>query len=137
MALFSGGKNTEHKICVLISSTTFVWNTSHTKKKWDRYDKKCTLGLMQSTLYSCTILMKLEFSRQIFEKSSYIKFNENPSRGSRVVPHGRTGGHTDMTMLTVAFPNFANEPKNQYVNVISECESYFFYHSFNFCTCIS
>jgi len=30
--------------------------------------------------------MKLEFSPQIFEKSSNIKFHENPSRGSRVVP---------------------------------------------------
>jgi hypothetical protein len=26
--------------CVLIFSTTFVWNISHFKKKWARYDKK-------------------------------------------------------------------------------------------------
>jgi hypothetical protein len=39
--------------------------------------------------------MKLEFSRQSFAKSSYIKFNENPSCGSRVVPYGRTDGQTD------------------------------------------
>jgi hypothetical protein len=37
-----------------------------------------------------TILMKLEFSRQIFEKSSNITFHENPSNGSRAVPCGRT-----------------------------------------------
>jgi hypothetical protein len=43
--------------------------------------------------------MKLEFSRQIFEKYSNIKFHENPSSGSRVVPRGRT----DMTKLIVAF----------------------------------
>jgi hypothetical protein len=30
--------------------------------------------------------MKLEYSPQIFEKYSNIKFNENPSSGSRVVP---------------------------------------------------
>jgi hypothetical protein len=32
------------------------------------------------------ILIKLEFSRQIFEKFSNIKFNKNSSSGSRVVP---------------------------------------------------
>jgi len=39
--------------------------------------------------------MKLEHSRQILEKYSNIKFHENPSRGSRVVPCGPT----DMTKL--------------------------------------
>jgi len=34
--------------------------------------------------------MKLEFSRQIFEKYRYIKFNENPSSGTRVVLCGQT-----------------------------------------------
>jgi len=35
------------------------------------------------------------FSRQIFEKSSTIKFHKNPSSGSRVVPRvpRRTGRH--------------------------------------------
>jgi hypothetical protein len=48
--------------------------------------------------------MKLEFSRQIFEKYLNIKCHENPSSGNRVVPRGRT----DMTKLTVAFRNFVN-----------------------------
>jgi hypothetical protein len=52
--------------------------------------------------------MQLEFSPQIFEKSYSIKFHENPSSGSRVVPCGQT----DMTQLTVAFCNFANAPKD-------------------------
>jgi len=34
---------TEHKMCVLILSTCFVWNISHYKKKWERYDQKCVL----------------------------------------------------------------------------------------------
>ena len=50
---------------------------------------------MYSTHYFCQILMKLEFSKQIFEKFWNIKFNENPSSGNRVVPCGRTDGHTD------------------------------------------
>ena len=53
--------------------------------------------------------MKIEFSRQIFEKFSNIKFHENPSSGSRAfVPCGRT----NMTELIVAFCNSANAPKN-------------------------
>jgi len=49
----------------------------------------------------------LEISRHIFEKYSNIKFYENPSSGSRVVPCGRT----DMTKLIFAFRNFTNAPK--------------------------
>jgi len=48
--------------------------------------------------------MKLEFSRQIFEKYTSIKFRENPFRGSRFDPCGRTYA----TKLIVAFLNFAN-----------------------------
>ena len=54
--------------------------------------------------------MKFEFSQQIFEKDSYIKFHQN---GSRVVPCGQTERQTDMTKLIVAFHNFANAPKNR------------------------
>jgi len=55
--------------------------------------------------------MKLEFSRQISEKYSDIKFHKDPSIGSRVVPCGQTEGRTDMTRLFVSFRNFANAPK--------------------------
>ena len=55
--------------------------------------------------------MKLEFSGQILEKYSNIKFHENPSSGNRVVPCKQTGGgRTDVTKLVVAFTNFANAP---------------------------
>ena len=37
-----------------------------------------------------------------------IKFHENPSSGSRVVPRGRT----EMSQLTVTSRNFANGTKN-------------------------
>jgi len=82
-------KVTEHKMCVLIFSATFVWTISHSKKNWERNDKKCMLVFMYRC-YSCQILIQLEFSRQIFEKSSNIRFNKNPPSGSRVVPCGRT-----------------------------------------------
>ena len=50
---------------------------------------------MYSTRFSNQILMELRFSRQIFEKSSNIKFHQNPSRGSQVVPCGRTDRHDE------------------------------------------
>ena len=75
---------------------------------------------MYSTHYSCQVLMKLEFSRQIFTKYSNIKFHENPSSGSRVIPCRQTDDQpdtwTDMMTLTVAFRNSAIAPKN-YKNI--------------------
>jgi hypothetical protein len=63
--------------------------------------------------------MKLEFSRTMFEKPSNVKFNENPSIGSRVVPFGRR----DMTKLIVALRNLANAPKTfaGKVRLFSKC----------------
>jgi len=50
---------------------------------------------MYSTSYSCQILIKLEFSGQIFEKYSNNNFNENPSSGGQVVPCARTERRKD------------------------------------------
>jgi len=36
----------KHKLCILISFTTFVWNISQSKKDWARYDQKCILVCM-------------------------------------------------------------------------------------------
>jgi len=47
--------------------------------------------------------MKLEFSRQIFEKFLNTKFRENTSSGSWVVPCVRTDEQTDMAKLIVVF----------------------------------
>jgi hypothetical protein len=46
----------------------------------------CKVGL---PIILVIFLIKLEFSRQIFEKSSNIECHENPSSGSRVIPCGR------------------------------------------------
>ena len=45
--------------------------------------------------FFCQILIKLEFSIQIFEEDSNLKFHENPSCGSRAVLCGQTDGRTD------------------------------------------
>ena len=85
----------EHKVCVLMVYINFVWSISHSKKKWETHDKKCFLVFMQSARYSCQVLMKLKFSRKSFEKHSNIKFHENPSIGSRVLPCGRKDIHDE------------------------------------------
>ena len=61
------------------------------------------------------MLIKLEFWRQIFEKSSNNEFHENPSSGSRAFPRGqtvdrRTDGLIGMTKLIAAFRNFSVDP---------------------------
>jgi hypothetical protein len=48
------------------------------------------LGLYVRYSYSYQSLMKLKFSRQIFEKYSNIKFHENPSSWRRVITCGQT-----------------------------------------------
>ena len=53
------------------------------------YRSSCKVPLFLSDL------MKLKFSRQIFEKYSDFKFNENPSSGSRVVLCGRKDRQTN------------------------------------------
>jgi hypothetical protein len=56
---------------------------------------------MTSTRYSCQILMKLEISRQIFEKSPNIKFYENPVSGSRVIACGQTDRQTKLSRYSL------------------------------------
>ena len=90
---------TEHKMCVLSFCTTFDWNISLSKKNTadiaiNIHRSSCTVPLI---LFQ--ILMNLEFSRQIFERFSNIKFRENPYSRSGVVPWGR-GGRTDVRTET-------------------------------------
>jgi hypothetical protein len=88
-------KVTIHKTCTLIFSTIFILKISHSKNNSARYFHKCENVFLQSTRYACRILMKLEFSRHIFEKSLCMKFNQNPSSETLVVPCGQTDKETD------------------------------------------
>jgi len=57
--------------------------------------------------------MKREFSRQILENTQISNFMGIRPVGDVVFyADGQTDGRTDMTKITVAFPNFANVPKN-------------------------
>jgi len=82
-------------MCIFISSIMSPWNSSHYNKNRERYEKIYILVFLHSTLYSFSILMKLEFSRKFFERNSNIKFYENHSICNWVVPCGQTDGRTD------------------------------------------
>jgi hypothetical protein len=69
----------EYKMFGFISGTTFVWNITILR----RIQRDIILNV-HSSRYSCEMLMKLEFSWQIFEKYSNIELHENPSIGSGV-----------------------------------------------------
>jgi hypothetical protein len=81
----------------------FIWNIYHSTKNWARYDHKYVLVFMWSACYLCYISMRREFSRQILDNCSDIKFHENPSSGNP-----SCSMRTEMTNLALAFRNFAN-----------------------------
>ena len=74
-------------------------------------DQKCLLAITLSTRYSCPNLMKLEFSRQIFENTQKPNFMKIRPVGTELF---HADGWTDMTKLTVAFRNFASIYKSPY-----------------------
>ena len=84
-------------MCVLIIFT-FAWNTSHSTE-WNTiknvYWSSCTVPLI-----IFKVLIKPEFSQQIFEKYSNIKFQENLFHGSQAVLHRQTCQHNECRDLT-------------------------------------
>ena len=92
---YSTKKSIEHKMCIMIFSTSFVWNISHSKRNRTRYDQTCILTAMWSIRYSCQILMKLELPGQILEKTLKYKISRKSFRGRRIVHCGRKDRQTD------------------------------------------
>ena len=88
----------------------FVSNISHSKKNRERCYNKCILVFMYTTHFYCQILMKLEFSRQLFAKYSSFNFRENPSSGRRA--DGRTGRHDETNRRC---PQFCEPPSSLYM----------------------
>ena len=86
-------KITEHKMCVLIFYT-ILFETFRTVRITSRdiVTNVKTLSCNVPVIL-CQILMKLKFSRQIFEESSNIKFRQNQSVGRRVIPCRQTDRH--------------------------------------------
>jgi hypothetical protein len=79
------------------------WECIAPLRRTERDDKKCMLFSMQSASYSCRTLTKLEFSKQISERYSNLKFQGNPFTGGRVVPCRRVEGQrrADITLFSI------------------------------------
>jgi len=93
-ARFSREKNIFNIKCIFISSINFVWNISYSKKTSAGFITKVHRSSHKMRYY-CLILMKFEFPRQIFEKSSNIKFHKNQFSSNPIFPRRRTAGRTD------------------------------------------
>jgi len=104
--VFRKKKVTEYKMCALSLSTTFVWDISHSRRKWARYDKimyigihvKCPLFLSD---FNETWIFAKDFRKIIKYQISCKAVQWEPSCSIR----------TAITRLIVAFRNFAKAPK--------------------------
>ena len=87
-------KVTEHKICVLILSTSFGRNISYSQKTSGRYHK-CTSVSTSSKRYACRTLIKLQYSRQ-FESTQISNFMKTRPVGTELFHvDGWTDGHDE------------------------------------------
>ena len=105
----------------------FFWKISHSKKKWMRNDQNDQLSSYKVPVMLVRLQWNLNSHDSFFEKYSNIKFHDNPSSGSRVVPYGQTDERAEMTKLIVVFRNSANAPKTLFSCLLCLCLSY------NFC----
>jgi hypothetical protein len=90
----------EHKLFVLMFSTTFIWSIYHSKMNWARYDHECTvyigLHLKYPLIFSDfheTRIFSTDFRKILNWEPSYFMW---------------TDGRTTVTKLIVAFRNTAN-----------------------------
>jgi CRISPR/Cas system-associated endoribonuclease Cas2 len=83
------------------------WNISRSKNNSVRcYHKNTVQWTVQYSVFLS------EFNNTDFRKFSIIKFHENSTSESRVVPYVQTDGHTYITKPIVTFRNFGNSPKS-------------------------
>jgi hypothetical protein len=108
VARFSKKKKvTENNMCFDFS-TTFVYNIFHSTRKSSRFHHA---RLHVKYLKSCQILIKLELSRQFFEK--ILKY-EKKWKSFRWEPSCSMWTDGQIWRCNIAFGNFANAPKNSH-----------------------
>ena len=112
----------QHSSILPLKQHDFRKNLLHTWIRWQfslqplsknfpmigRIEQNVVIKALTSLSTRCSphVLMKLEFSQEIFEKYSSITFHENLSSGSRDFPCRRADGERDMTKLIVSFLTF-------------------------------
>jgi hypothetical protein len=90
----------EDKMWVLITSTTFVWNISHSKKNWAR----CYLKLYCSSHKVLVILVRFWWNLNFLH---ILSKNTQIQHFVKICPVGGSCSiRKDMTKLIVALPNF-------------------------------
>jgi hypothetical protein len=100
----------EHKVLVLICSTTFFWNISSFSEELSEIWSKLCIDLHAKCRFSCHILMELIFSTDFGKKLKY-QILWKPVRWEPRCSM-RTDRRTHMMMLIVAFRNFAKVAQN-------------------------
>jgi hypothetical protein len=79
--------------CVFIFSTIFVWNISHSRKKWARHKEKCILVFVKSAP-----LFLSDFSPQIFKRMLKYQISRKsapwePSSFMQMARHDKANSH--------------------------------------------
>jgi hypothetical protein len=82
-------KNCLTKKIVFYFLCKLLWNTSYSKNNSARYCNKRKSVIMQSTRYSCHILIKFEFSRQILENPQKRNFTKICPVGTKLFHEDR------------------------------------------------
>jgi hypothetical protein len=104
--VFTKKDDVECEKCVLIFCTKFS-ETFLIPRRIQRDIINVHKSLCTVAVFSCQLLMELEFSRPNLEKYTHIQFHKNPCSGRWFVPCARTDGRK----LMVTFRNFANAHK--------------------------
>jgi hypothetical protein len=82
-----------HEIYVLIFSTNFVQNISHSRKNSERYYRNAHISSCKVPVILVRFQTEFNFLDRFVEEFLNIKSHETLSSGSRVVPCGRTDRH--------------------------------------------
>ena len=79
-------EGTEREICVLCSSTTFVWNISHSEEKWTTYRRRAYV-IACGTCYFAGFLRNLNFLDRFSKKRHMSNFMKIRPVGARTDRH--------------------------------------------------